>query len=94
MNEYSQITEVAIRSPLQSFIDEEKISSEWESLREKFETNGRGAWKKWLSKEYGASFELGDIKRATEKLDHIPKEFFDLLQLLKSLPMRVKKISE
>ena len=68
--------------------------NEWESLREKFETNGRGAWKKWLSKEYGASFELGDIKRATEKLDHIPKEFFDLLQLLNSLPMRVKKISE
>ena len=33
MNEYSQITEVAIRSPLQSFIDEEKLSSEWESLR-------------------------------------------------------------
>ena len=33
MNEYSQITEVAIRSPLQSFIDEEKLSSEWEPLR-------------------------------------------------------------
>ncbi|MDB3950932.1 arginine deiminase family protein [Gammaproteobacteria bacterium] len=33
MNEYSQITEVAIRSPLQSFVDEEKLSSEWESLR-------------------------------------------------------------
>jgi len=33
MNEYSQITEVAIRSPLQSFIDEKKLSSEWESLR-------------------------------------------------------------
>ena len=33
MNEYSQITEVAVRSPLQSFIDEEKLSSEWEPLR-------------------------------------------------------------
>ena len=33
MNEYSQITEVAIRSPLQSFINEEKLTSEWEPLR-------------------------------------------------------------
>ena len=33
MNEYSQITEVAIRSPLYSFVDEDKLSSEWEPLR-------------------------------------------------------------
>jgi len=33
MNEYSQITEVAIRSPLYSFVDEDKLSSEWEALR-------------------------------------------------------------
>ena len=33
MNEYSQITEVAIRSPLHSFVDEDKLSSEWEPLR-------------------------------------------------------------
>ena len=33
MNEYSQITEVAIRSPLHSFVDEHKLSSEWEPLR-------------------------------------------------------------
>ena len=33
MNEYSQITEVAIRSPLYSFVDEHKLSSEWEPLR-------------------------------------------------------------
>ena len=33
MNEYSKIIEVAIRSPLQSFMDEEKLSKEWEPLR-------------------------------------------------------------
>ena len=33
LNEYSQIKEVAIRSPLSSFIDEAKLSSEWEALR-------------------------------------------------------------
>ena len=33
LNEYSQIKEVALRSPLSSFIDDTKLSSEWESLR-------------------------------------------------------------
>ena len=33
LNEYSQIKEVAIRSPLNSFIDDNKLSSEWETLR-------------------------------------------------------------
>ena len=33
MNEYSQITEVAIRSPLHSFVNEDKLLSEWELLR-------------------------------------------------------------
>ena len=33
LNEYSQIKEVAIRSPLNSFIDDNKLSSEWEALR-------------------------------------------------------------
>ena len=33
MNEYSQITEVAVRSALHSFMDEDKLSSEWEPLR-------------------------------------------------------------
>tara|TARA_Y100000994_G_scaffold165474_1_gene136026 strand:+ start:2449 stop:3318 length:870 start_codon:yes stop_codon:yes gene_type:complete len=33
LNEYSQIKEVAIRSPLRSFIDDNKLSSEWETLR-------------------------------------------------------------
>ena len=32
-NEYSRIKEVAIRSPLSSFINDEKLSSEWDSLR-------------------------------------------------------------
>lgn len=32
-NEYSKLKEVAIRSPLSSFIDEAKLSSEWEALR-------------------------------------------------------------
>jgi N-dimethylarginine dimethylaminohydrolase len=32
-NEYSQIKEVAIRSPLSSFINNEKLSSEWKTLR-------------------------------------------------------------
>lgn len=33
LNEYSQIKEVAIRSPLAGFIDNDKISREWEALR-------------------------------------------------------------
>ena len=33
LNEYSQIYEVAIRSPLSSFIDDEKLLTEWEALR-------------------------------------------------------------
>ena len=33
MNEYSKIKEVAIRSPLQGFVSEEKLSREWEPLR-------------------------------------------------------------
>ena len=33
MNEYSKIKEVAIRSPLQGFVSEEKLSCEWEPLR-------------------------------------------------------------
>ena len=33
LNEYSQIKEVAIRSPLSSFIDDGKLSTEWEALR-------------------------------------------------------------
>lgn len=33
LNEYSQIKEVAIRSPLSSFIDDDKLTSEWEALR-------------------------------------------------------------
>ena len=33
MNEYSKIKEVAIRSPIQGFVSEEKLSREWESLR-------------------------------------------------------------
>ena len=33
LNEYSQINEVAIRSPLSSFINDEKLLSEWEALR-------------------------------------------------------------
>ena len=33
LNEYSRIKEVAIRSPLSSFIDDTKLSSEWETLR-------------------------------------------------------------
>ncbi len=33
LNEYSQIKEVAMRSPLNSFIDDNKLSSEWETLR-------------------------------------------------------------
>jgi N-dimethylarginine dimethylaminohydrolase len=32
-NEYSRIKEVAIRSPLSSFVNDEKLSSEWDSLR-------------------------------------------------------------
>tara|TARA_B100000965_G_C19568018_1_gene747719 strand:+ start:867 stop:1733 length:867 start_codon:yes stop_codon:yes gene_type:complete len=33
LNEYSQLKEVAIRSPLSSFIDEDKLSREWDALR-------------------------------------------------------------
>ena len=33
LNEYSKISEVAIRSPLSSFINDEKITNEWASLR-------------------------------------------------------------
>ena len=33
LNEYSKITEVAIRSPLSSFVNDEKITNEWASLR-------------------------------------------------------------
>ena len=33
LNEYSQIKEVAIRSPLAGFVDNDKISREWEALR-------------------------------------------------------------
>ena len=33
LNEFSQIKEVAIRSPLSGFIDDEKLSTEWEALR-------------------------------------------------------------
>ncbi len=33
MNEYSKIIEVAIRSPMSSFINDKKITNEWESLR-------------------------------------------------------------
>lgn len=33
LNEYSKISEVAIRSPLSSFVSDEKITNEWASLR-------------------------------------------------------------
>ena len=33
LNEFSKITEVAIRSPLSSFIDNDKILNEWKALR-------------------------------------------------------------
>jgi len=33
LNEYSKIGEVAIRSPLSSFVNDEKITNEWASLR-------------------------------------------------------------
>ena len=33
LNEYSKISEVAIRSPLSSFVNDEKITNEWASLR-------------------------------------------------------------
>ena len=33
LNEYSSLTQVAIRSPLNSFISDEKLSNEWEDLR-------------------------------------------------------------
>ena len=33
LNEFSQIKEVALRSPLSGFIDDEKLSTEWEALR-------------------------------------------------------------
>tara|TARA_B100001996_G_C18656273_1_gene591330 strand:+ start:203 stop:1075 length:873 start_codon:yes stop_codon:yes gene_type:complete len=33
LNEFSKIKEVALRSPLSSFIDDKKLSSEWEALR-------------------------------------------------------------
>ena len=33
LNEYSQIKEVAIRSPLAGFVNNDKISREWEALR-------------------------------------------------------------
>ena len=33
LNEYSKICEVAIRSPLSSFVNDEKIANEWGSLR-------------------------------------------------------------
>ena len=33
LNEFSQIKDVAIRSPLSGFIDDEKLSTEWEALR-------------------------------------------------------------
>ena len=33
LNEYSSLTQVAIRSPLHSFISDEKLSNEWEDLR-------------------------------------------------------------
>ena len=33
INEYSKITEVANRSPLSSFVNDEKITNEWASLR-------------------------------------------------------------
>jgi N-dimethylarginine dimethylaminohydrolase len=33
LNEYSLLTQVAIRSPLNSFLSDEKLSNEWEDLR-------------------------------------------------------------
>ena len=33
LNEFSKIKEVALRSPLASFIDDEKLSNEWAPLR-------------------------------------------------------------
>ena len=33
LNEYSKISEVAIRSPLSSFVNDEKITNEWAPLR-------------------------------------------------------------
>ena len=33
LNEYSKIIEVAIRSPLSSFVNDEKITNEWAPLR-------------------------------------------------------------
>ena len=33
LNEYSKINEIAIRSPLSSFVNDAKITSEWAPLR-------------------------------------------------------------
>ena len=32
-NEFSRLTQVAIRNPLNSFINDQKLSDEWQSLR-------------------------------------------------------------
>jgi len=74
------------------YLDCERLvpgQSDWVSLRTRHESHSGKVWKEWLKAEYGATFGLDDIREAARVVaQDPPAEFFDLLDVVRSVPRR------
>jgi len=80
------------KADIVDYLDCERLvpgQSDWVSLRTRHESHSGKAWKEWLKAEYGATFGLDDIREAARAVaQDRPTEFFDLLDVVRSVPRR------
>jgi hypothetical protein len=63
--------------------------TDWEELREMHRSHGGASWKAWLANDHNAVFEPVKVHEAAEAVaDSPPGEFFDLLEVVRSVPHR------
>ena len=63
----------------------------WVQLRSQYEElptstkKAKPSFKAWMEKNHGADYSPANLRRAAERMDSIPNDFTDLLQLLEQL---------